>query len=419
VTQAAPTLGKLTPRPGARALEFIHWAIDTHGQPGPSPGRVTVGRSQAALVAAHPAIDSQGTVSWYLRQLRDAGIVVGARPITVDLDALGPITGQQDPHSGVTDETSTGDGDGESPGVAHLPGSRLVAVLLARRAEQQARLAQLQAELALTDAAIARAFVDFDRNAGPVADTRDLANNDSRDSRLPADLVNDRDAKLANQEGRKVYLVNPPSFLNPPVANRDRETRDHSRAGEFATRGPAPSFELVDEIVEPLRAWCRTNGRIDHLDDTGRCTLAALGEAQLSAGVTTILLEAAADPTIRRPVGLLIDRARKGHADTFRPPTSPPSPRPPIEPTFETRDSPLGTDVLQLAASPAGLAAARDTLGTATASARNHATRTTTDDVDGSVVAAVGKGGRVRSPFPGARTVRPAGRPTWPPLRRS
>lgn len=381
---ARPVLTLVTtpPRGGQRAIEFIRWAVDTFGEPAKGAGLVVVDRTQTELVAKHDGISSGGTVSRYMRQLRAAGIVVGDRPITVDLHVL--ARGAVEPATIMEDSAaSTLHADSEAPvDAARSAPAPSVAELMAQRAEQQARLAQLQAELALTDVAIARALSE-PRPADVESPAREFA---SRALAKPRAIREIREPELANQDGRKGSLDHLPSFLTPDVATRARGTREPSRTSTQPGAGePTLTYTEVDEILEPLRAWCRSAGRIDHLDDNGRSFLAPLGRNRLTAGVARIHSEADNDRDIRKPVGLLIDRARKHHTETFQAqadlelapwatspsPTSPPPDqgcRPttgPVQPLFEPCVShPLDDEAIALAASPGGLCTARRSLRT-------------------------------------------------------
>jgi hypothetical protein len=314
VSAARPALALVqpTPRPGRRALEFIRWAIDAFGQPGTRPETVIVPRSQTALGLAHEDIDSQGTVSWYMRQLRHAGVVVGTRPVVVDLDTLDQLAGE--PTSGLSD-LDTGQTQFEPPEPASEHAGD-VAELLAQRAEQQARLAQLQAELALTDVALARAAARAGTADSPTGGVREFANAGLANSRIDRES---RESAFANQEGRKVDLDHPPSFLDPSFANRARETREDSRTDDDETdQEEAPlTLDEVDEIVEPLRALCRETCRPDRLDNRGRRKLAQLGRKALTAGVETFCREVASDAAIRKPMGVFVRRGEHRDPETF------------------------------------------------------------------------------------------------------
>lgn len=90
-----PALAVVRPpaRAGRRAVEFIQWAVDAYGSPSLDSRAVVIGRSQASL--ADDAGRSAGTVAGYLRELRDAGVVRGSRPIVVDTAALPGWSGEE------------------------------------------------------------------------------------------------------------------------------------------------------------------------------------------------------------------------------------------------------------------------------------------------------------------------------------
>jgi len=75
-----------TLRPGRRALEFARWAVSEFGRPGTRPDTVVVDRTQKALTAAYGR--GEGTVAWYMSQLRTAGIVPSSRPLVIDVESL-------------------------------------------------------------------------------------------------------------------------------------------------------------------------------------------------------------------------------------------------------------------------------------------------------------------------------------------
>lgn len=311
-----------TPRPGRRAIEFIRWAISNHGTTTPAaPGQVTVTCSQAALTLAYDHVASAGTVAWYMAQLRQAGIVVRTRPaIVVDLDALHHL----DPPDRPPRPTDPGPLADSVPDVASSPttGNRAevgadqhapsLAALFARQAEQLGRAVQVLAELAATQAEIARTL------AAQAAPTRDSASPALAES---APIREFAESRLADPLGRRKDVDQPPTFLDSRIANLADQRLATSRPAATAPWAGDDTLadQEVDEIVEPLRAWCRANGRSDRLDRNGRRTLAPLGRGPLTAGVTAIQQEAATDPTIRSPLGLLIDRARRCDPDTFTP----------------------------------------------------------------------------------------------------
>lgn len=309
--------------PGAprRPLEFIEWAVAQFGSPGPpGAGRVVIACSQKELTLAFPGVASQGTVAWYVSQLRQAGVVVGTRPLVVDVAALarartgdagspaGPAGGGEDEAGGErAPEPVGGGGDGE------------MFDLLARQARQVAQVSELLAQLMATNAEILAALAaeggGRDRGGRRLGGLAEVAR--CRETR---DSVTDKEGSQEGFPGSRRVL---PSFLREDVA-----TRESRAAGSEGGAVLAPAS--VDELVAPLRDWCRRNNRSDRLDDRGRQVLGALGAEELRAGAAAVQREAAADARISRPLGLLVARARSRDLETFRVPP-PPSPPPAVE----------------------------------------------------------------------------------------
>lgn len=308
-----PALTLVGPPPqvaGRRALEFIRWAVEHHGLDGGEPGKVVIHKTQVALAAAYYRKVSERTVSWYLGQLRSVGVVLSRGPIAVDVELLEELTGA----GWVTGARSRAPvSRNTSPAYESAAEAPIgMSELLAQRAEQTARLAQLQAEIALTDVAIVRAVEAGERRGMSASIVRGSANPGLADSRKTR-------GKLADQEGRKVDLNPLPSFPDSLAANRDRGSANSPRIEAEWSSGESGRIPLaeIDELVEPLRALCRATKRPDHLDANGRATLAALGRDVIETGLENFIPEVEADLSIHSPVRLFVHRAQRGDPDTF------------------------------------------------------------------------------------------------------
>lgn len=324
-----------------RALHFIRWAADTYGQPTlDDPDRVVIWTTQAQLTAACPGIRSAGTVAYYVSRLRDLGIVVGTRPIIVDLARLAsPPAVDPVPRPSlraVAPSPTTQPSRIEGGGGEDLPdlASRLAEVLqdcLAMQRQLMAWLANL-----------------LPSSLRPFAEIRDP---DSRDSRKSAKFAENRESFQEGRKGPEVPKeqdIPPteknllPSSPSPHATVRDSATTIRERSASRTVRGTGPQLtdEQIAEAVEPLRAWCRRHGRPARLDDRGRSLLATYREEQLRAGVATILAEAnTAGSTISSPLGLLVARAASGD-ECFtpappRPVTNLPTPAEPEPPSAD------------------------------------------------------------------------------------
>lgn len=296
--------------PGPRALEFITWAVDTYGTPSNrGDNTALILASQAELVLAHPRVDSAGTVAYYVRRLRRAGVITSTRPIEVDLDALHDLDAANT-HTpplntpGQHERTSGGEAPDASP-------TDLVE-LLARHNELVATALSALAESLVVQNQILAALHTDPRG------TRDSANQDV------AEPANIRGIREPQEEGRKGFDLK--VVENPDLPDLPDVAEPANLADQFAdTTEPLPR-QVLDEALRPLQQWCIDNGKPARIDDRGRAVLAHLNIDELHAGVRTIRTEAAAGSDIRNPLGLLIQRAQAGDTDTFRP-TKPATPR--------------------------------------------------------------------------------------------
>lgn len=114
-----------------------------------------------------------------------------------------------------------------------------------------------------------------------------------------------------------------PSSLEPET----RELRGSVPDVAASTGAPSLPYDLVDELVAPLRAYARRCGRPDTLDDNGRRRLATLSESELRHGVQRAQRECEADRSITKPLGLLVHKVRTAREDFFAAPPPAPQPR--------------------------------------------------------------------------------------------
>lgn len=296
--------------PGPRALEFIDWAVTHYGATSPTrPDRVLITASQAELVLAHPRVDSAGTVAYYVRKLRSSGVITSTRPIEVDrtlLDQHTHDTPTPEPPEPTTQASPAGSGTGgaapagETP--TDLPGllarhNELVATALSALAESLVVQNQIIATLAATPAT--------------VRDTRESANPAFAE---PANIRGNREPQKEDRKGFDLRVIENPDLPDLP------EVAEPANFAEPDSRNTPIPYPLVDQTLEPLRQWCADNGRPTRIDDRGRSVLAQLDPDALQAGVATICTEAAATPSIRNPIGLLIRRAQEHDRHTFASP---------------------------------------------------------------------------------------------------
>lgn len=368
-------------RPGRRALAFIQWAVDTQAV---VDGRFAVITcSQKELMVRHGAVGSQGTVAWYINQLRQAGIITDTRPITVDLDTLAqfqlargarpaPTTPgrggavvdgpwlRPGPHSDRSSDLDSSFGGGGGVGAG---GPDPLLELLVRHGQLLAELTAVHAELLTAVLGGGPAAQLTDGRELTDQDVAQLA--DRRDNREIRDIRESHTTQKEVQEGRgctEDHEESLPAFLPAPAnrANRDHREPQSATGREpgcgGAKAGRPMSYAEVDALVEPLKELCRRTGRPDRLDMNGRRILAALTREQLAAGVESLRKEAAADTRITRPVGLLVRRALD-QDDSFTPPPRPdrgPVNAPPGEdPAERTTDQEADDAVTALETDPA------------------------------------------------------------------
>ena len=106
-----------------------------------------------------------------------------------------------------------------------------------------------------------------------------------------------------------------------------RELRGTTLDVDPPADSPPLPYDLVDELVAPLRSYARRRKLPDTVDNNGRQLLAALSESELRHGVQRAQRECEADQSIRKPLGLLLHKFLTARDDFFAPPPPPPAPR--------------------------------------------------------------------------------------------
>lgn len=333
-----------TPHPGRRALEFCSWAVERFGVSSVAdPDNIIISASQAELALAHPQVDSPGTVAYYIRKLRQAGVVTQTRPIHIDAHRLSTLTeepatntrrapvGEPTASRPSAPEASTRTGGGGGDGGGRASGGSVDAYSLL--VEQNRLISQTIEVLAAAVQAQSKLIDQLTSVDAPVLrGSRESANDGFADSAIVRGI---RESQEGRQEVSLTLLENPdlPELPDLPTRSvREDEARESANSGhgvprtfaerEFPAdiRGEARlPHQVVDEAVAPLRDWCQRNGRPFRLDDRGREVLAGLSVEALKAGVENLCREASQDSSITRPIGLLIRRAQTGDLDTFKP----------------------------------------------------------------------------------------------------
>lgn len=324
----------------SRAHTFIVEVAERHGRP-LGDGRVEIPLTQAELARLHGR--SPGTVSYYLRC---AGSIVVARrhaSLVLDLTTLqagqdnhveSPVSASTEPpprHLHVAPEPPSPPSPDFSPATP-IPSARSDDQVLEIVSTLVACLTQVTTVLA----GIAEQLLNVPHTADPANESAKLPADPAKSAKPPA-----KSANLAggfSLPSRKKESL--PSFPDRENRERTREIRETetqaSRSGPGPVAGgedPLP-YELIDEVVAPLRALARRSSRPDNLDDNGRAVLAGLSEAQLRQGVLQAQREATASAAVHKPVGLLVHKALSGQADFF---AAPPATAPP--PTVVIEDS--------------------------------------------------------------------------------
>jgi hypothetical protein len=325
----------------SRAHAFIVDVAERHGRP-LGGGRVEIPLTQAELARLHGR--SPGTVSYYLRC---AGSVVVARrhaSLVVDLSSL--VAPDPDDHHEVPGDAGSSPPRRlrvapESPPKSPAGSSPTASVPSALSGHQVIEIVSTLVTC-LTEVSTALAGLGEQLLAAlhhaEAADVPATTANESAKSAKPSTESANESATSANVAGgfslpfRKEESL--PSFPHREDRERIREIRETETPSSRYGSSPVASgadllpYELVDQLVAPLRALARRSARPDHLDDNGRAVLAKLSEAQLRQGVLHVQREAAADAGVHKPLGLLVHRALSGQTDFFAGPA--PSPPPPV-----------------------------------------------------------------------------------------
>lgn len=316
--------------PARRPLEFISWAVAQHGR-ACGGGRAVVGCSQRELTLAWGRAASQGTIAWYLAQLRQRGVVVGTRPLLVDLAALDAArSGAARPTNDAPEAVLNGAEEQPTPrppGGGGGGGDHHRSTLAELLAEQTVLVAQMARLLA--DAMDLQARILASSGRGAVHEPLAEVASGVADVASPiAETASTRGSRDPQAEGSEVVVLpgqdrGSPTFLPGPTREPSREPTRGSRTPDARESGvPVLSPARVAGLVEPLVRLCRVTGRADHLDERGRAVLGRFDADRLAHGVGRMQREATADTRITSPLGLLVAKARSDPA-YFEPPTAP------------------------------------------------------------------------------------------------
>ncbi|MBW3615905.1 MAG: hypothetical protein KY439_11455 [Actinobacteria bacterium] len=287
-----------------RAIAFLADVVDRHGRR-LDDVRIEIPLSQAELARQHDC--SAGTVAYYLQRAGDIVISRRRQGLVVDRTALesalhpGPLprSAAHSRHLRVAPTPPS-----PPPPVPGLSADQVVTVV----STLADCLTHVSSQLGLIADQLLAAVASQPANPATAASAK---------PRISADPATLADRVSLFSSGRKEE--NLPSFQ----ANRTREIRDTEERSDrlpLASANEALPYDLVDELVAPLRALARQSGRPETLDNHGRDVLARLSEDQLRYGVAHVMREARADARIYKPLGLLVHRARETRAEFFSEP---------------------------------------------------------------------------------------------------
>lgn len=291
-----------------RALAFVSEVVAAHGRYLDGQ-RVDVPLSQAELARRYRC--SAGTVAYHLHQVGDVVLDRRRGGIVVDLAALGAAQEQSAGPRHLRLATTTSAAQREAvptstPSPA-LSGDQVIEVVstLARC------LTQVSSDIAAMADQLLSAVAGAPANPASPADEipRDPAGSAAGSAAFAG--VSSFDSVPRKEESLP--------FFDQPLTRESREPRGEATTGTPSPTGcgtPLP-YDLVDELVAPLRAHARRCGRPDTIDDNGRQLLASLSEPQLRHGVERTLREVAADDSIRKPLGLLVHKVLTAREDFF------------------------------------------------------------------------------------------------------
>jgi hypothetical protein len=299
-----------------RPIAFLADVVARHGR-SVDDDYVEIPLSQAELARDYGC--SAGTVAYYLHHAGDVVVSRRRQGLVVDCHALEAATGGRSAGRRAGQRHLRVAPDPSSPTPAQAPvlsGDQVVEIistLAGCLAQMSGQLATAGEQLLATvrGAQSAVSATNWDPHPRP------------------------QPANPATLAGGSSYLLRKEALLPSCQTPAAREIRDVEARRPVAGGGEPLPYQRVDELVAPLRALARRTSRPDTLDDNGRAVLAQLSEEQLRQGVLQAQREAA-DPSVRRPVGLLVHRALSGHGEFF---AAPPAPRNPPAPVVEDLDA--------------------------------------------------------------------------------
>jgi hypothetical protein len=307
-----------------RPIAFLADAVARHGRP-LDDVHVEIPFSQAELARHYRC--SAGTVAYYLRHAGEVVVSRRRKRLIVDCRALEAAAVRPGGRGGDCRAHPVGDrhlrvapdpspAPTPSPDAPALDGDQVVEII-ATLASCLTEMSRQLADAGQKLLAVVAAAQSADSATKPESDPRSNPAN-------PANLADGFSFVSRKEEELPSYQ-----------SRESREIReDHQVRSPVMGGGDPLPYQRVDELVEPLRALARRTGRPDTLDDNGRSVLAKLSEEQLRQGVLQAQREAS-DPTIRKPLGLLVHRALSGHIEFFA--STPPQPTPP--PAIESTDT--------------------------------------------------------------------------------
>ena len=294
-----------------RGLAFVSQVVADHGHD-LGARRVQIPLSQAELARRQGC--SAGTVAYYLRQVGDVVVDRHRGGLVVDVAALDaaraaptqPCTAS--PHLHLAPAPTSAPESLSAPAPA-LSGTQVVEVVstLARC------LSQMSSELGALGSQLLAAI------EVPASPASQVGRNPRESAAQPASPANVAGGFSLKSVPRKE------DSLPSSVEQETRELRGTTLDVDPPADSPPLPYDLVDDLVAPLRSYARRRELPDTVDDNGRQLLATLSEPELRHGVQRAQRECEADQSIRKPLGLLLHKFLTARHDFFAPP--PPAPR--------------------------------------------------------------------------------------------
>ena len=300
------------------AIAFVTEVVAAHGRD-LGGERVEVPLSQAELARRQGC--SAGTVAYYLRAAGDVVVSRRRGGLVIDLAAL---------DAAAVDPMTPGAARATQPpsGPRHLRIAEAAPPATEATTSTPALTGDQVVEVVST---LARCLTQVSSELGALGNQLLGAIQAPADPANRAEIPRQFDGQAAAPAnvagGFSLEVPRKEESLPSSVEPETRELRVSAPDIAPSVGGPPLPYDLVDELVTPLRTYARRCGRPDTLDDNGRRRLATLSEPELRHGVQRAQRECEADQSILKPLGLLVHKVRTAREDFFAAPPSAPAPR--------------------------------------------------------------------------------------------